>query len=257
MMKKILLFSALFLLTADLAAARNISVEVVSDNRHIFPTYPVDAHHDTYRSYLQAERNARYSIRIRNYTDKRIGLVVAVDGRNIISGKQSSLRNTERMYILEPYASGTYRGWRTHRNEIRRFYFTDEGGSYAGAWGDYSAMGVIAVAAYAEQEQAVAMAPALTSRYSRNSAPGSSGRAAARMESRAGTGAGEREDSSSGRVHFTADPYPLEKHLYKYEWRETLCRKNIIPCNRPHPNPRPNRLWDNGYVQPPPGRRNW
>ena len=227
MTRKILLLAAFFLLTSDVVAAQNISVEVVADDSYIFPTYPVSQSDGTYRSYLQAKQNARYSIRIRNYTGKRIGLVVAVDGRNIISGKKSYLRNTERMYILKPGDVGTYRGWRTGHDEIRRFYFTNEGGSYAGAWGDYSAMGVIAVVAYAEeQKMSVRAAPLVNP----------------------GTGVGEREDSSSIRVDFTAKPYPLEKHLFKYEWRESLCEKKIISCNR---------LWDNDYVQPPPGERRW
>ncbi|MCI5179942.1 MAG: hypothetical protein D3911_11605 [Candidatus Electrothrix sp. AW3_4] len=72
------------------------------------------------------------------------------------------------------------------------------------------------------------------------------GRTAAMAEP--GTGVGEREDSFSRRVDFTAKPYPLEKHLFKYEWRESLCEKKIISCNR---------LWDNDYVQPPPGERRW
>jgi hypothetical protein len=213
-------------------------VEVVDANSYIFPTYPVSQSDGTYRSYLQAKQNARYSIRVRNYTGKRIGLVVAVDGRNIISGKKSYLRNTERMYILKPGGVGTYRGWRTGRDEIRRFYFTNEGGSYAGAWGDYSAMGVIAVVAYAEKEPIVVSRESLVVRESVRMAP--------MMEP--GTGVGEREDSSSIRVDFTAKPYPLEKHLFKYEWRESLCEKKIISCNR---------LWDNDYVQPPPGERRW
>jgi hypothetical protein len=39
--------------------------------------------------------------------------VISVDGRNIVSGQQSWLKNSERMYILEPYASYEYAGWRS------------------------------------------------------------------------------------------------------------------------------------------------
>ncbi len=54
---------------------------------------------------------------------RRVGVVVAVDGRNIISGKQSWLRNDERMYILEPYGVGEFKGWRTSLDSINRRYF--------------------------------------------------------------------------------------------------------------------------------------
>ncbi|MCI5224040.1 MAG: hypothetical protein D3924_15560, partial [Candidatus Electrothrix sp. AR4] len=142
----LLLLTGILLLISNPAAAGNISVEVIADQGYIFPTYPVRSDHGTYRAYLQAKRNARYGVRIRNNTDRRVGVVVTVDGRNIISGKKSYLRNTEKMYILAPYGVGTYRGWRTSSNRINRFYFTNEGDSYADAWGDNSAMGVIAVA---------------------------------------------------------------------------------------------------------------
>ena len=153
--KTLLLSLTAVLLTANLAMSGNISVEIVADQGYTFPVYPVRSDRSTYRAYLQAERNARYGIRIRNHTDRRIGLVIAVDGRNIISGKKSYLRNTERMYVLDPYAEATYSGWRTGRNEVHRFYFTNAGDSYAEAWGDQSAMGVIAVAVYPEQQHQI------------------------------------------------------------------------------------------------------
>lgn len=40
---------------------------------------------------------ALHGIAVRNLLDRKIGVVVAVDGRNIISGKKSWLGNSERM----------------------------------------------------------------------------------------------------------------------------------------------------------------
>ena len=60
------------------------------------------------------------------------------------------LRADERMYVLPPHESATYEGWRTERDTVNRFYFTEPGDSYAAAFGDRSAMGVIAVAAFRE-----------------------------------------------------------------------------------------------------------
>ncbi|MCI5130461.1 MAG: hypothetical protein D3904_02805 [Candidatus Electrothrix sp. EH2] len=250
-MKKLffLLLGSALLFSAS-AGAGNISVQVVADQGYIFPQYPVSASPGNYRAYVQAQHNARYGLRIRNHTRKRIGLVVAVDGRNIISGKKSYLRNTEKMYVLAPDGVAVYRGWRTGRDEIHRFYFTDPGDSYAEAWGDQSAMGVIAVAAFAEKRQQIVQPVARPRLYSAPAA-----RESGTANSRAGTGYGEGEYSSSVRVDFHPKPYPLEKHFYKYEWRETLCRKRIISCP-PSPSPRPphNRFWpdDDGYAPPPP-----
>ncbi len=154
LMKRLSLFLAVLLFSTP-ATAGNISVQVISDAGDTFPTYPTDSQNGSYRAYLQAQRNARYGIRIRNNTGRRIGLVIAVDGRNIISGDRSYLRNTERMYILDPYEEATYNGWRTTGNQVNRFYFSDAADSYAGAWGDHSAMGVIAVAAYSEKRHRI------------------------------------------------------------------------------------------------------
>ena len=105
---------------------------------------------DSYKAYLEAAKGLNYSGQIRNRSNERIGVVFAVDVRNVISGDRSNLSPNERMYVLGPYQQESYEGWRTGKNRVNRFYFTDEGDSYAGAWDDYSAMGVIAVAAFRE-----------------------------------------------------------------------------------------------------------
>src|SRR3990170_742701 len=144
----------LLLAWATAASAAIVDVEVVSDRKGSLPLYRAGSAGlgDTYRAYVEAEKGELYGIRIRNNTGRRIGVVVAVDGRNIVSGEKSTLRKTERMYILGPHESADYDGWRTARDTVNRFYFTDPGDSYAGAFGDHSAMGVVAVAVYREKE---------------------------------------------------------------------------------------------------------
>ncbi|MGA7105853.1 MAG: hypothetical protein WBX49_10955 [Candidatus Deferrimicrobiaceae bacterium] len=99
-----------------------MDVELVSDRKGVLPLYQAGAGggHDTYRAYVEAEKGERYGIRIRNNTGRRVGVVVAVDGRNIINGGKSYLRKSERMYILGPYESETYDGWRTARDTLCR-----------------------------------------------------------------------------------------------------------------------------------------
>jgi hypothetical protein len=80
-------------------------------------------------------------------------VVVAVDGRNIISGARSDLERGEPMYILGPWDTQIYSGWRTSLADVHEFYFTDWQDSYAEAFGDRSARGVIAVAVYREKER--------------------------------------------------------------------------------------------------------
>ena len=264
-MKKYSLFwlAALALLIwPTIGSAQMVNVEIQSDRNYIFPLIPVSSERpQTHRAYVEAVRGERYSVRILNRSPYRVGLVIAVDGRNIISGKQSFLKAQERMYILDPYAAGSYEGWRTDRNQVNRFYFTKAADSYAEAWGDRSALGVIAVAVFPERRP-----PEPPPVYEleepywlpggqeglKKSAPQPM---RPRAEAQPGTGFGEGKYSPSVRVAFEPEPVAAEEHFLKYEWRETLCRKGIIDCGPPR-----NRFWDDdrGYAPPPaPVPRRW
>jgi len=221
-----------------------VTLSVQSDNQGKLPEFPLNSDSSHYRAYIQATQNDRYRLRVVNNSNQRIGLVIAVDGRNIISGKQSWLANSERMYILNPHDSADYEGWRTSTNQTNRFYFTEAENSYAAAWGDNSAMGVIAMAVYAERPR-----PQI---YNKDEAmSGSASRAATPS---AGTGFGESTYSPSMTVSFEPSPEPMEKLFFKYEWREALCRKGILQeCSHDSGNSG-NRLWKDDGFAPPPSR---
>jgi len=250
-------------LSAASASAAMVDVDVVSDTRGALPLYRAGSRGraDSYRSFVEARKGERYGIRIRNNTGGRIAVVVAVDGRNIISGAMSHLLGDERMYVLPPYESATCEGWRTERDTVNRFYFTEPGDSYAAAFGDRSAMGVIAVAVYREAGEA---SPAMRrDRDARDARPGREEGAGARAavprtfapekkSESAGTGFGEEADSPSVKVAFRPESRSAERHFLKYEWRETLCRNGVIDCRWSR-----NRFWDDddgGYAPYPPGR---
>jgi hypothetical protein len=225
-----------------------VTLSVQSDNQGKIPEFPLNTDASHYRAYIQATQNDRYRLRVVNNSNQRVGLVIAVDGRNIISGKQSELANNERMYILNPHDSSDYEGWRTSSNQTNRFYFTESQNSYAAAWGDNSAMGVIAMAVYAERPR-----PQLSSKDEKMA----TGSAAAESRTRAipGTGFGESTYSPSVSVSFEPSPDPLEKLFFKYEWRDTLCRKGVLQdCSHDNGNSG-NRMWkDDGFAPPPPSR---
>ena len=224
-----------------------VDIEVVGDHDQVLRQFPLihSGRDNTYRAYLEAHRGEHYAIRVSNNSSDRIGVVIAVDGRNIISGKKSNLDFNERMYVLRPHESAEYTGWRTGRNQVNRFYFTDAANSYAEAFHDRSAMGVIAVAAYREKAHKIQPYDEELSMTRPGMAP--------QRQYQPGTGIGERQWSPSVRVEFEPERHPHSKHFIKYEWRKTLCRKGLIECRQSRPG---NRFWpqgNGGYVPYPPG----
>jgi len=237
-----------------------IEVSITTDHGWSLPLYPKKIHSSLKKVYAEAIKGDHYRIIVQNKLNRRVGVVIAVDGRNIISGQKSWLKNNERMYILDPYATNEYSGWRTGQDKINRFYFTDVPDSYAAAFGDQSAMGVIAVVAYPEIQR---YQPHLDHSYLTPEMRGRSeakGKAASpsiqsRDSESAGTGYGREEHSPSYRVQFDPENKAVESILIKYEWRKTLCDMKIINCGRFNKHSL-NRIWDHdGYAPPPPCRR--
>lgn len=230
-----------------------VEVSIVSDNGQYLPFYPVKSHSALKKVYTEATKGDHYRVIVRNKLGRRVGVVVAVDGRNIISGKKSWLKSNEKMYVLEPYATNEYSGWRTAQDKINRFYFTDVPDSYAAAFGDESAMGVIAVVAYPEiHRYEPQLDPPFV--FSEKKSGAARERAAPSAESmdQAGTGYGREEYSPSYRVSFDPEKRPAESILIKYEWHKTLCDLKIIDCCRSNRYSQ-NRIWDNdGFAPPPP-----
>ena len=233
-----------------------VSLEFVDDQGSVFTSYPTGSGRSSVlRAYLEARPEARYSIRARNLSGERVGIVIAVDGRNIVSGERSELGPSESMYVLEPYQSATYSGWRTSETEVRRFFFTDVEDSYASRISDKSAMGVIAAAVYKARR-----ATGTRRRQSEDSAsaPSPSAEAHDRSEAQAersaqaGTGFGEGQHSRAIRVAFSPARRASERLFFKYEWSEQLCARGVKMCERP------NRFWPepwHGFVPFPPDER--
>jgi len=234
-----------------------VDVRIISDNGSELSFYPANTRSSNRRVYAEAVKGDNYTILVRNRMDRRVGIVIAVDGRNIISGGKSWLNNNERMYILEPSEEGEFKGWRTGDDRVNRFYFTSVADSYAAAFKDESAMGVIAIAVYPEvrhyEENAQTLSGAsppspLSARDSRAK------RSSERKDDNAGTGFGREEYSPVRIVAFEPEGSAREKIYIKYEWRKTLCRMGIVACGKPLPRPY-NRMWnDDGYAPPPLGR---
>jgi len=230
-----------------------VDVKIISDSGDEFPkyrTYPRVCQEGKF-FYMEAMKGKRYSIQVANKSNRRIGMVIAVDGRNIIDAKKSDLKRNERMYIIEPNETNTFEGWRTGMERTNRFYFTEQSDSYTEkVFADASAMGTIALAVYREKLTEVVPYSGSSSRMKDTPAEAapcapSESRSVDRFEQKkkeqAGTGFGETTYSPAYVVHFDPEHTIAEKIVLKYEWRSELCRKGIIRCG-----PK-NRFWPDDY----------
>lgn len=126
-----------------------LSVEVQVDG-HTSPLYRTSRRDD--RRYFEAQRGEEYALRIRNHTGRRTGVLISVDGLNVVNGERSALASSEPMYVLEPWAVTVIRGWRTSLDQVREFVFVDEERSYASRTGQANGdLGWIRVLAFEEQ----------------------------------------------------------------------------------------------------------
>ncbi len=237
------------------------------------------------RWYIEAREGANYEVKVRNTTGRRVGFLIAVDGLNAINGERTALSAHEPLYVLDPYATTTVRGWRKNLGNVSRFLFVDEQRSYAERTGQANGdMGWIRVLAFHEQPEepylsrldesdrdrvgSAAPKPTIIKGGKQDSAPPSAeGRA---IEPKASADAapqdayGEREESSPGTgwgknahdrarwVDFEPQTWAAANIVLRYEYKKALVTLGILPYRDWNAN----RLWERengtyGFAQPP------
>jgi hypothetical protein len=252
------------------ADGRLVDVRVLVNGR-VAPLYTAPTQYD--RSYFQAFQGRNYSLLLHNNSGRRVGVLIAVDGLNVINGERSNLSRNEAMYVLDPYEETTINGWRTSLDEVRRFVFVDEDRSYAERTGQSNGdMGWIRVLAFQEQRSPweylrkyrddggrLNDGPSLDQApRSKSSAPQMQGAPSpeAQMygnraeESNPGTGWGDRQQDHVNRTRFNPEASPVDRITLRYEYARGLAQLGIhIRSNR-------DRTWERergemGFAKPP------
>ena len=277
------------------AASRDTRFETVADGRLVDvqvrvegrtqPLYFAPGRSD--RHYFQAFRGRNYALVMRNNTGRRVGVLIAVDGLNVVTGQRSSLSRHESMYVLDPHEEAVIRGWRTSLRDIRKFVFVNEERSYAERTGQANGdLGWIRVLAFREQrpwwrddlgkvreqsppfdrdERPYGAVPETEGApdapngvdCSRKSAPNATEDSRMRAErfdgapeSNPGTGWGERGSDPVRRTTFVAETHATDHIVLRYEYGKGLRALGITPWQGR------DRLWDRergelGFAQPP------
>jgi hypothetical protein len=120
------------------------SVELTDEWGRTLPTFEHRG-----RTFVLGERGLRYFVRVRNGSDRRVEVVVSVDGRDVTDGRPAS--TDKRGYIVEPWGEATIDGYRLSQASVAAFRFGSVGRSYAAATGDARDVGVIGVAVFPER----------------------------------------------------------------------------------------------------------
>ena len=248
-MKYLVLTAALAALAASTAAEALGSLARVSvidrDSGATLRTY-----YSRGEYWVAGEPGARYAIEIRNCANGRLLAVTSVDGVNVLTGDTAGFGQAG--YVFDAGERYQISGWRKSRSEVAAFTFTDSRDSYAERTGRPANVGVIGIALYREQPQAVyepaQVAPAAaappaadTSGSIAENRAGTTAapllqRQAGEPAPRLGTGHGEREYSYVVDTQFRRlQAQPNEIIHIRYDSFENLVAMGIVRKARPLP----------------------
>lgn len=222
--------------------------------------------HDWNKHYFQAFEGRNYSLVLRNTTNQRIGVLIAVDGINVVNGERSRLKRHEPMYVLEPWGRAEIKGWRTSMKSVRRFVFVDEQRSYASRTGQANRdMGWVRVLAFREKPRIAWKPPDIRfdnddrARGSgevrregerREATPNTAGRKQSADsfhggDSFPGTGWGDRKHDPVRRTHFEPQRHAADQLVFRYEYASGLRALGFLPKRWKR-----DRMWEreNGYL---------
>lgn len=242
------------------ASGRLVDVRVLVDGS---PTRLYARWQGDDRRYFEAIRGENYALELRNRTEQRVGVLIAVDGLNVITGARSTLGAHESMYVLGPRERTVIRGWRTSLDDIQQFIFVDEERSYAERSGQANAdLGWIRVLTFAERAPLVRMRVGPTrdegsaqrdeppsaaldhAKTGQSAAPEADGRETSRRqtqqseegvlqrrdaESFPGTGWGAHRRDRVAYTSFDAEQIPADHLVFRYEYRAALRALGLMP----------------------------
>jgi len=101
------------------------------------------------RLFVAGEPGDRYALRVTNHTDRRVLVVMSVDGVNILTGDTASY--DEDGYVFDPHESYEVTGWRKSTTQVAAFTFAPLPDSYAARTGRPADVGVIGMAVFDER----------------------------------------------------------------------------------------------------------
>ena len=121
-----------------------VSIGIKSNGRYL------KAYNSSSDTVVVGEHGERYSIYLRNQTDRRVEVVLSVDGLDVLDGKSASHR--KRGYVIGPRGRLSVDGFRRSYESVAAFRFGSVDSSYATrSTGSSRNVGVIGMAVFHEK----------------------------------------------------------------------------------------------------------
>jgi hypothetical protein len=219
------------------------------------------------RTYVEAQPNAEYELRIRNPLAQRVAVALSVDGLNTIDARHTSAWNASK-WVIEPYQTITISGWQMSSVRARRFYFTTERDSYGAKLGQTANLGVISAVFFLERRPAITVVPPRPtyrddqSTESRSNEPTSSAKSdslrdkagvvsPAPNDEYAATGIGRSVDNDVRWINMELESRPAAELNLRYEYYSALLRLGVMPRPVAEPDPLRRREDSRGFSPEP------
>ena len=230
----------------DPAIGAPVALALVDDGGARLPTYPRHG-----RTWVLGHAGQRYRVRLSNRSDRRVLVVLSVDGVNAVSGQTAA--TSQGGYVLGPWQTAEIDGWRKSLQESARFYFSDLHDSYAARTRRPDNVGVVGIAVFAERSPVMALPPPVASRTAADAAETASAESAAPVaQQRIGTGHGERSWSPVSATAFVrASRHPVQVSELRYDDVAGLRAAGVLPRDPPRRSGAP-RAFPGGFVPDPP-----
>ena len=202
------------------------------------------------QAYVAGVFGAAYEIRVHNRTGQRVEAVVAVDGRDVVTGQPIDPRR-HRGHLVTPFGSTSIAGFRSSSASVAQFRFSTIPRSYAWRTGTAWGIGTMRVWIFEESvpEPIVVIPhghPGMPESRSRSHATGGAVDAAPSAPRDMGTEYGEQRWSPVTRTHFQRRSHSASAVLgIRYQSHEALAAAGIL-----QPAPVWNEVVVYGYETP-------
>ena len=220
------------------------------------------------RTYVEAQPNVEYELRIRNPLAQRVAVALSVDGLNTIDARHTTAWNASK-WVIEPYQTITIGGWQMSSARARRFYFTTERDSYGAKLGQTANLGVISAVFFLEKLPAVTVVPPRPiyrddqSKESRGEEPTAPSVKSEAMRDKAGvvspapndefaaTGIGRSVDNDVRWINMELESRPATEVNIRYEYYSALLKLGVVPRRVIEPDPLRRREDSRGFSPEP------